>query len=385
MKKRDYSMRVRNKKITFGRIIKYLVFATNIIMIGLLLSSFLAWKISPLKTNIFSYIGLGFGVILLINILYLILWIVTKKWWLAIFSLASLLICTKPITTFFPLNISKKEIPEKSIKILTYNVKAFENESKRDCEKRPLLNYIADTDADIVCLQEYFVSKTGQSFITQKDINRILNKYPYRYVSPLDFSNEYYFWGLAIFSKYPIENKRDIIFEKSYNGAAIYTLNIEGEKYTIANVHLESNQITSEDKQLYSQYIQSDNEVKLEDVTTNIRKRLGRGFRKRAAQTNLIKRAIAKTDSDNIIICGDFNDTPISYAYNNLKTGLSDAYVSNCFGTGITYHEDFFLFRIDYIFHSKNLKATQTRVDKVKYSDHYPLITYISTKKQKKN
>lgn len=354
-------------------------------MIGLLLSSFLAWKISPLKTNLFSYIGLGFGAILFINILYLILWIVTKKWWLALFSFLSLLICAKPITTFFPLNVSKKEIPENSIKVLTYNVKFFENESKKECKKHPLLDYIAETDADIICLQEYFVSQTGQAFITQSTINKILNKYPYKAITPLAFSDKYRTLGLAVFSKYPIEKKKDIIFEKSNNGAAIYTINIEGEKFTIANVHLESNQITAADKRLYSQYIQSDGEVKLEDVTTNIRKRLGRAYRKRADQTQLIKRTIAKTESENIIICGDFNDTPISYAYNKLKDGLVDAYVSNNFGPGITYHEDFFLFRIDYILHSKNLKATQTRIDKVKYSDHYPLVTHISPKNSSNN
>ncbi len=385
MKKRNYSMRVKNKKITFGLIVKYIVFATNIIMIGLLLSSFLAWKISPLKTNLFSYIGIGFGAILFINILYLFLWIVIRKWTLALFSLVSLLICTKPITTFFPLHISKKEIPENSIKILTYNVKLFDNESKKECNKRPLLNYIAETDADIVCLQEYFVSETGQAFITQNDINKILNQYPYKSIIPLSFSDKYRTLGLAVFSKYPIEKKRKIMFEKSYNGAAVYTVNIEGERYTIANVHLESNQITTEDKQLYSQYIQSDGEVKLEDVTTNIRKRLGRAFRMRANQTALIKKAIAETESDNIIICGDFNDTPISYAYNKLKDGLVDSYASNNFGPGITYHEDFFLFRIDYILHSKNLKASQTRIDKVKYSDHYPLVTHISSKKPREN
>lgn len=78
-----------------------------------------------------------------------------------------------------------------------------------------------------------------------------------------------------------------------------------------------------------------------------------------------------------IIICGDFNDTPISYAYNRMKKGLKDAYVSTAFGPGITYYEDFFLFRIDHIMYSDNIKAYQAGRDKVKYSDHYPLKTYL--------
>jgi len=60
-----------------------------------------------------------------------------------------------------------------------------------------------------------------------------------------------------------------------------------------------------------------------------------------------------------------------------LKGDLVDAYASTGFGPGITYHEDFFLFRIDYIMHSKNMKAYRTKVDKVTYSDHYPVYTFL--------
>ena len=60
-------------------------------------------------------------------------------------------------------------------------------------------------------------------------------------------------------------------------------------------------------------------------------------------------------------------------AYNK---GLEDAWVNNANGLGITYHEHFFLFRIDYILHSPSIKTYQTQVDKVSHSDHYPLWTY---------
>ncbi|MGB4567985.1 MAG: hypothetical protein WBH96_03215, partial [Dysgonamonadaceae bacterium] len=61
-------MPAKNKKTTLSKIIRYIIFATNIIVIVLLASSSLAWRVSPLKTNLFSYIGLGFGILLLLNI-----------------------------------------------------------------------------------------------------------------------------------------------------------------------------------------------------------------------------------------------------------------------------------------------------------------------------
>ena len=356
---------------------KLVIFLTNIFAIALLFSSFLAWNVSTLKTNLFSYIGLGFGFILLLNIAYLVFWLLFSKWKYAAICLIALLICYKPVTTFFPIKINQPKAPEKSIQILTYNVQGFPKERDKNSKERPILDYISETDADIVCLQEYLVSKTGQSIFSQQDVNRKLSMYPYRSVTGLESSGKYHILGLACFSKYPIEDTHEVVFESSYNGAAVYTINIEGKRYTVANVHLESNSIMAEDKKLYSDFLQNTDSVKLETVTTNIRNRLGSAYRMRAKQVNQVKDYIKTQGTQGTIICGDFNDTPISYAYNQMKKGLQDAYVSTSFGPGITYNEYLFLFRIDYIMHSENFKAYQTKVDKIDHSDHYPLRTWL--------
>lgn len=368
-------MRAKNKKIRFRDLVVWIIFATNIVAIILLFCSFLSWNVSPLKTNLFSYIGLGFGLILLLNIGYLAFWIFFSKWKLAAIALTAILLCYKPVTTYFPMHLFTDEAPAEALEVLTYNVQGFPQERNKDSSQHPILDYIADTDADIVCLQEYLVSKTGQSIFSQRDVNRLLNKYPYRSITGLESSGKYHIFGLACFSKYPIEKTHEVLFESSYNGAAVYTININGKRYTVANIHLESNSIKAEDKKLYSDFIQNTDSVKLEAVTTNIRTRLGGAYRMRAQQVEKVKQYIGTQETVGTIICGDFNDTPISYAYQQMKKGLKDAYVSTAFGTGITYHEDLFLFRIDYIMHSKSMKAFKTKVDKIKNSDHYPLRT----------
>ncbi len=373
-------MPAKNNKLTFRNTVKYIIFATNVIAIVLLCISPLAWKISPLKTNLFSYIGLFFGFILFLNLFYLIFWMFFSKWKLALISLIALVACFKPITTFFPLHFLQDKKPEKTLKILTYNVENFRNEYQKNAKEHPILEYIAKTDADIVCLQEYMISKTGNSMISQRDVNSILNQYPYRSITGLESSGRYHILGLACFSKYPIKETHEIIFDASYNGAAVYTININDSLYTVANVHLESNRITAEDKKLYSDFLQNKDSVNLDVVTANIRNRMGRAYRKRAGQVKKVTNYIAKQQTNGTVICGDLNDTPISYAYKNLKGGLTDAYASTGLGFGITYHEDFFLFRIDYIFHSENMKAYKTKVDKITYSDHYPVHTYLEIK-----
>ncbi len=359
------------------KIIKAFVLAVTIISILLLLLSFPAWYISPLRTSFFSFMGIAFPVILLANVLCLLFWIIFKKWKFAIVIGIALFICYKPITTFFPLNFKTQTIPEKSLKVLTYNVMGFLGEAKRN-SAHPLIEYIAKTDADIVCLQEYMISKTGKSLLTQKDVNKVLNKYPYQSITGLEYSGKYHTYGLACFSKYPIKSTREFTFKGSFNGAAIYNIDVNGETYIVANNHLESNKISSSDKKLYGNLLVNRDSQTLNKITSNIRERLGRGYNKRATQVQKINEYIGRQEYDKLIICGDFNDTPISYVYKKMKGNLTDAYASTGFGPGITYYEDFFLFRIDYILHSKNLKSHKTTVDRVKFSDHYPVLTYLT-------
>ena len=253
----------------------------------------------------------------------------------------------------------------------------FLMESKKE-SAHPLLEYIARTDADIVCLQEYMISKTGKSLITQRDVDKILSKYPYRSITGLEYSGKYHTYGLACFSKYPITNTHEFRFKDSYNGAALYTLDVNGDTYLVSNNHLESNKISSSDKKLYSHFLIKRDYPTAVEVSFNIKKRMGRGYTKRASQVQQISDYIQKQEYDKLIVCGDFNDMPISYAYKIMKGNLTDAYASTGFGAGITYHEHLFLFRIDYILHSKNLKSHRTKVDKVKFSDHYPVLTYLT-------
>ena len=79
-----------------------------------------------------------------------------------------------------------------------------------------------------------------------------------------------------------------------------------------------------------------------------------------------------------VIVCGDFNDTPISYAHKVFADALTDCYVSSGFGPGFSYHENRMFVRIDHMFCSDEWEPFGAKVDsKVKTSDHYPLICWL--------
>src|SRR5690554_1464379 len=136
-------MPARNNKGGLKRFITWIIFATNIVAIVLLFCSFLSWNVSTLKTNLFSYIGLGFAFIFFLNIAYLLFWAFFSKWKQFAICLIAIVLCYKPITTFFPINISSPKPPQSAIKILTYNVQGFISERNKDAVDHPILDYIA--------------------------------------------------------------------------------------------------------------------------------------------------------------------------------------------------------------------------------------------------
>jgi endonuclease/exonuclease/phosphatase family metal-dependent hydrolase len=73
-----------------------------------------------------------------------------------------------------------------------------------------------------------------------------------------------------------------------------------------------------------------------------------------------------------VIVCGDFNDTPISYTYSTLKENLVDAFKESGIGIGNSYVGIPSL-RIDYILHDKKFNSYNYKKYKFELSDHFPI------------
>lgn len=362
------------------RTFRSIVLGVNIFTLLLLLSSFLSWYVSPAKFLIFAYLGLAFPFILVANLILFAFWCIILKWKIVLLNIIVFVICYSPITTYFPIHIFSDDVPEGSIKVLSYNVRAFNWElNKKWKADMPMIQYLRSVDADIICMQEYVVS-TNDKRATTRNLQKVLKVYPYYSVIPLRPSNGRYEYGLACFSKYPIKAIMSIPIVSSDNGVALYKIEVNGKIITVINNHLESNRLTSADKQLYKDFLRARDSRKLDEVTQNLESRLGSAFRKRAPQVDIVSGYVAEQNTDAVIVCGDFNDSPISYSYKTMKKELLDAYAETGFGPGITYHENYFWFRIDFIMYSKNLEAYKCTVDKVKFSDHYPIWAYLHFK-----
>lgn len=271
---------------------------------------------------------------------------------------------------WFPVNFKgSTDVGTKTIKVMTFNVMYLDFVSDSDGnELHPVIEYIAQSDADIVCLQE-----VGTDFLhtrlKDKQTKKALK--PYRYVLSGSSEGRY---SVVCLSKYPVISRHRIDYESQSNSSFRYDFRIEGKVVTVINNHLESNKLNGKEKDHYTNLITSGGESEeLTKVAELIGTKVGSATSIRATQARAVSEEIRNCRNP-IIVCGDFNDVPGSYVYNTLAKGLSDSWVEKGLGWGNTFHENLFLFRIDYILHSPDLKTVDVKRDNVKISDHYPLI-----------
>ena len=108
-------------------------------------------------------------------------------------------------------------------------------------------------------------------------------------------------------------------------------------------------------------------------------KKLSKATSIRANQAEKLLQVVKDAKEKHIVVCGDFNDTPISYTHQVLADELADAFVESGNGLGISFNQNRMYVRIDHILTSKNLKTYDCKVDRsVDASDHYPVSCYIS-------
>lgn len=365
---------------------KIAFFANNIAAI-LLLLSYISIYISPDQFWIFAFLGIAYPFLLFINILFIFFWLFQLKKHLFL-SLIIILIGFSPLQRTFKFRSKNIEKTDNQIKLLSYNVRLFDvykykkKDRKRFDDRNKIFDFLKDENADIMCFQEFYYDKSGFFKTVDTIIQFVDAKYYHTAYSSENDSN-YYFSGAATFSKYPIIKRGKVKFEKKSDNICIYS-DIVKNKDTIRiyNVHLESIRLSKEDEMFYEEISNQNEQSKIKTGTRKILSKLKRAFIKRASQSRNLAEHI-KNSPYPVIVCGDFNDTPVSYAYHKVSENLKDAFVECGKGIGNTYNGKFPSFRIDYILYSKNFSAYSFNVKKTEYSDHYPIISNIQMNEEK--
>ncbi|NDV82116.1 endonuclease/exonuclease/phosphatase family protein [Bacteroides sp. 51] len=356
-----------------GRLATIIMLTINLITIGLLLFAAYSPNVDPELHPLRACMGLTFPVFLVLNSCFLVFWLIFR-YRLALVPLIGFLLCASPIRTYMPINFRTSNVPEGSIKILSYNVMAF-GDLRKTAGKNPVLDYLKESDADIICMQEYTVTP-NRKYVTQDNIDKVLKAYPYKHIQQVGVKGSSN--GLACYSKYPILRTRRVEYASNNNGSIVYEIAIGKDTVTLINNHLESNKLTALDKEVYEEILTVPEADKVKKGVWHLLQKLGDAQQIRATQARAVAEEVKKSRYPYVVVCGDFNDSPISYAHQTISQNLDDAFRTSGSGLGISYNQNKFYFRIDHILTSRNLKAYNCTVDRsIKSSDHYPIWTYV--------
>jgi endonuclease/exonuclease/phosphatase (EEP) superfamily protein YafD len=176
---------------------------------------------------------------------------------------------------------------------------------------------------------------------------------------------------MATFSKFPIVRKGETDFNRSLNGSIYSDIVKDADTFRIFNCHLQSIRLRKEYNKLLDSLVFNYSDRQLNEIK-DISLRIREAFIQRAEQVNILSQQIRLSPFP-VIVCGDFNDTPVSYTYKRLSRGLKDAFIESGSGVGNTYRGNVSFIRIDYVLYSRPFRSRKYSAEKINWSDHYPV------------
>ncbi len=354
--------------------IKKTLIITNIFFALALVAVHFSAYINPLDFWLFAFFGLGYPIVLFICLFFALIWLPTKTKWLSLISIVSLLITFKSNMATFQVSVGAQNVKE--ISLMSWNVKNFDlyNWTGNIDTRSKMFDLLKENRADILCMQEFYTEDKGK-FNNLKDIKKELN-YKYVYFAKTYSQNKNEHWGLAIFSDYKILEEGKLTFvEGTRLNSCMYAdiaLN-DNQNVRLYNIHLQSNQFSQEDYKFLEKIGGNTEDDK--KSASKILNKLKKGYINRAKQTEIVMSSKAESPYP-VIICGDFNDTPVSYAYHTLSTGMNDAFIEKGIGLGKTFSNPTPFLRIDYLLFNPMFKVNEYKCyDDEELSDHYPIRT----------
>lgn len=371
----------------FRRQAKRIIIVANILAAVLFLLGSYSYLFSPKRFWPIGLLNLTAFYFLLVLVGFLIFWLFVKPR-RAFISIAAILLAYKPISNILPFRFAHSFAKDKqadAVRVMTWNVAQFNvlNDKKHPEVKNNMLDIINEYQPDIACFQEMVaedstVKKHGHMDEFLKKLS-----YPdffYSYNSKDDFWGDAHF-GIIIFSRYPIINKKTVSFyPNDYNSIFQYIDIVKGEDtIRVFNIHLQSLRFSRTNlKYIDEPTIEEEKTLK---ESKSILSKFKRGFLKREVQADRIKAELDKSPYP-VILTGDFNDLPNSYAYHTIGGDMKNAFVEKGAGLGRTFSGISPVLRIDNIFADNRFEVNQyLRINK-KLSDHFPIFADLQMSKK---
>lgn len=324
--------------------------------------------ISPVAHPYWACAGLLFPFFVLGNAMFVFYWLVVRRKFLIV-PLFFFLLSWAPLRAYMPVNFGGKQTEQAgdTLRVLTYNTMNLFTEIREEgVSIFPSWEYVKNQDADIVCIQEF-------PLYLDKALEEVKKQYPYSHGHRLVGGN-----GLLFLSKYPILFYETIHYPSDSNGSVAFYIKYKKDTLLVVNNHLESNRINDHDKEAYSELLHKPSKSNIVEKGWSLLTKLAKASAVRSVQADSVASYVKRQHRPLTIVCGDLNDSPISYTRRRISQGLTDAFMTRGNGVGFTYNKSRMYFRIDHLFVGSGFQVVDCRIDKtIDTSDHYPMWTVL--------
>jgi endonuclease/exonuclease/phosphatase family metal-dependent hydrolase len=333
------------KKLSFLDKLFYII---NSILAVLLLLSYLLVYFSPKIIPVFTVISLFVPSLIIINILFVVYWIVKLKKQFFL-SLVILIIGHFVSTPFYKLSDKNSAFTD-DLKVMSFNIKLLNLIKNEEGIYKNGYEFIREKKPDVLVLQENFINYKNYFSFPFKYNNHRKGKHPF---------------GMSIYSKFPIINKGSLNIKSKGNNIIFADIVKGKDTIRIYNIHLESLRI------------QPDKDNFGEKSSEKLLQRVENAFKKQAEQVEIFLNH-QKTWKGKQIVTGDFNNTAYSWAYKQIANNKKDAFIESGKGFGKSY-DYWFPMRIDFILtdNTATVQKFETFNDVV-FSDHFPIFARVN-------
>lgn len=349
-----------------------------------LLLCYLVFHVRPSDVGYFALIAFLYPLILAINIGFAVYWLLRKKYRKMMVPALAIVLGFSHVTDWFQISTdSVVEAGDQEIKVMTWNVHLFglydwENNVRT---RNAMFDLLDEEEADILCMQEFFHADDKDYFQTRDTLTEFL---PSRYFHERYTASprRHHYFGVIIFSRYPIVKRGHIPFEGDANNYCIYAdVKVGDDTVRVYNAHLQSIRLGKQDYEVVEENTESQ---ELKEGSFRIIRKVRRALIRREDQVERIMEHIAQSPH-RAVLCGDFNDPPHSWSYNRFEDLLEDSFTEGGNGLSNTFnHKAFPPLRIDYVLHSPGIRTLEYRRRTDDLSDHFPVITRLSVQQHRR-
>lgn len=360
-----------------------------IIVLCIFLAASITPYLNPSSWWFVGFAGLLFPYLFLTLLVMTVFCVMFRKRRLAWLGLVAIIISIPKTGVLFALNYAgnfKAQKDSAAVRLMSWNVRRFTpfNKEYFDPQRNNLEDIVEEVvmyQPDILCLQEFY---TGTSRNRRNlELFRDSLNYPYVAIENLPASGSKLKSGTVIFSRYPFTQTYTYNLPREFATAAedpvAADIVVGGDTLRVITFHLQSYGFMNRDyEDLYKIKNQDDKGLV---ASRNIFRKMKYAFSQRGVQADVIRKEINRSPYK-VVVCGDMNDVPNSYAYVTVRKNLDDAFLEKGSGLGKTFISGRSKFltwlptlRIDYIFTDPSLQVDQFRMVTRKLSDHRGLIT----------